>query len=262
MNIKRLETRHGPMFAFGGDRFITRCLEVYQEYSPKELDLLSQIAKPGMDIVEAGANIGVHAIPLARRCHPGRLFAFEPQQRVFQVLCANLVLNDIENVIARPDACGERPGQAAVPDMNYGGDGNFGGVSLREAEAGGMLVPVVTIDSLNLPSCGLIKVDVEGFEAQVIRGAAETIARCRPRIYVENDRREKQQELIQLLDGMGYRLYWHLPPLAHDGGVSAFGQVLVSVNMLALPKESATKVEGMEEINPHDWSHPLDRAGR
>ena len=258
---RTIQTLQGPMLAFRGDRFITACLDAYGELSPAERDMLVQLARPGMTVVEVGSNIGAHTIPLARRCHPGRLYAFEPQQRVFQVLCANLALNGVENVFAYPEGCAEASGTATFPDVDYSSAVNVGGIDLGGDGAPGSVVRLIALDDLNLATLGLLKVDAEGFEIQVLQGAARTIARCRPRIYIENDRPDRQEALISLLDGMGYRLYWHLPPLVDDKHqAQLFGQRFVSINMVCVPRESGTVVQNLEHIDPANWSHPLGRG--
>src|SRR5579864_1367079 len=93
-----IDTRYGRMWALRGDRYITACLATYGEYCEAEADVFRQLLKPGMTVVEAGANIGAHTLMLAKACAPGRLIAFEPQQRVFQLLCANLAANGVDNV--------------------------------------------------------------------------------------------------------------------------------------------------------------------
>ena len=244
---KMYDTRDGPMLGLRGDAYVTRSLEVYGEFCPAERRLLAQLVRPGMTVVEVGANIGAHTVGLARACAPAPLYAFEPQQRVFQILCANLALNDLGNVVALPEACGEAEGQAIIPPINYGAVGNFGGVSLApDGDGPGQRVRVRPLDSLSLPSLGLLKVDVEGFEPQVLRGARETIMRCRPILYVENDRPKNQGEVIALMAGMGYRLYWHLPALFDPDNFKAveenvFGRI-VSVNVLGLPSETWKRV--------------------
>jgi FkbM family methyltransferase len=239
------------MLGFAGDRYITPEL-AHGDFMPGEWAMLAQLAKPGMTVIEAGANVGGHTVRLARACRPGPLYAFEPQHRVFQVLCANLALNGIGNVLAYPEGCGETEGVATIPPVDYEANRNFGGVSLGSADAPGVKVRVVAIDSLELASCGLIKIDVEGFEPQVLRGARETIARCRPVLYVENDRPPQQAEVIDLVAGMNYRLYWHTPRLT---GIEE--KNIVSVNMLCMPKERRTKVEGLQEIDPANWTCPV-----
>ncbi|MDB5492725.1 MAG: SAM-dependent methyltransferase [Phenylobacterium sp.] len=256
MATKTYQTRHGPMLAFTGDQYMTPTLEQRGEYSPDEWAMLEQLATPGAPVVEIGANIGVHTIPLARRCAPALLYAFEPQQRVFQVLCANLALNGIDNVLAYPEACGETQGEAVIPPVDYDATFNFGGVSLQPAQAPGQKVRVVTLDSLGLAACGLLKIDVEGFEPQVLRGAAETIARCRPVIYTENDRPQQQAEVIALLTAMGYRLYWHTPAIADRAVFN--GVLFLSINLVALPVERSTAVHGPDPIDPDNWTCPVN----
>lgn len=262
--VQMYETRHGRMLGLRGDAYVSRSLELYGEFSPGERLLMEQLIQPGMTVVEVGANLGAHTVALARRCAPAPLYAFEPQQRVFQILCANLALNDIGNVVALPEACGEAEGEADLPAINYAGAGNFGGVSLLPATPGAAhahRVRVRTLDSLGLPACGLLKVDVEGFEPQVLRGARETIMRHRPILYVENDRAANQDEVIRLMAGLGYRLYWHTPRLFDPGNfrgekTNVFGGV-VSLNVLGLPAETGRKVGDAPEIDPANWTSPV-----
>ncbi|MGA0608279.1 FkbM family methyltransferase [Phenylobacterium sp. VNQ135] len=257
------ETRDGRMLGLRGDAYVSRSLELYGELSPPERQLLEQLVRPGQTVVEVGANIGAFTLALARRCAPGPLYAFEPQQRIFQLLCANLALNDIGNVVALPEACGDAEGQALIPPIDYAGQNNFGGVSLQPAAgaARGQRVRVRTLDSLDLPACHLLKVDVEGFEPQVLRGARETILRTRPILYVENDRAAQQGEVIGLMADMGYRLYWHTPALYAPGNFkgetqNVFGRI-VSVNVLGLPRETGRRVGDAEEIDPANWASPV-----
>jgi hypothetical protein len=102
---------------------------------------------------------------------------------------------------------------------------------------------MITIDALELDACHIIKLDVAGMETDALRGAAATIRRCRPILYVENDREPRSAELIGLLQSFGYRLYRHLPPLYSAGNFrddpeNIFGDT-VSVNMLCIPAEAA-----------------------
>lgn len=258
--LKTLQTRQGPMLALPGDRYITRALEVYGEFSPDEGRLLTQVIKPGMTVVEVGSNIGAHTVAMARACAPGMLYAFEPQRRIFQILCANLALNDIDNVVALPEACGMEAGLASVPALDYGVVDNFGGVSLMPAGQAGEQVRLVRLDDLGLTSLGLLKIDVEGFEIDVLGGAADTIARLRPVIYVENDRPANQRTLIGLVHQLGYRMYWHCPALCEPENFNGckeqvFEKNILSINMLCLPKERGTQVNA-ELINPTDPRMP------
>ena len=160
-------------------------------------------------------------------------------------------------------ACGDTPGFVVVPTLDYGAENNFGGISVRPDGEGaqGLKVRATPVDSLGLRACHVIKIDVEGFEARVLRGAAETIRKCRPILYVENDRQAHQQEIISLMADMGYRLYWHLPPLFSADNFNGcaedvFGRI-VSVNILAFPQESDGTVHGEQPIDPANWASPV-----
>jgi tRNA A58 N-methylase Trm61 len=81
--------------------FIGRALDKYGEISRGEIIFLRQLIRPGMTLVEVGANIGVLTVPFARLvAHGGTVIAFEPQRIVFHMLCGNLALNALYNVLA------------------------------------------------------------------------------------------------------------------------------------------------------------------
>ena len=115
----------------------------------------------------------------------------------------------------------------------------------------------MTIDSLELPRCNLLKADVEGMELSVIRGAAQTIAKFRPVLYVENDRAERSPALIEYLQSLGYVLYWHLPTMFNpqndfQNQHNEFGPI-VSVNMLGFHSSVPTNISGLRRVaGPHD----------
>jgi FkbM family methyltransferase len=244
--------KHGTLVYNIHDIYIGRSLELYGEFSEGEIELFQQIVKPGRVVVEVGANIGAHTVFLAQAVGPmGRVLAFEPQRVIFQVLCANLALNSLPNVHAWQAAVGNKPGEIVVPVLDYSQPHNFGGLSL-EGHQLGERVPVMTLDSLNLQQCYLLKIDVEGMEQSVLEGAAQTIARCRPILYVENDRQEKAAALIRYIDGIGYNMYWHTPPLFNPNNFAGnpenvFGRV-VSVNMLCCPKSLPQQVVGLPPV--------------
>jgi FkbM family methyltransferase len=261
-------TRHGPMFALAGDAYITRSMQLYGEYGHDEVDLFRQLVRPGMTVVEAGANIGAHSVMLARACAPGPLLAFEPQQRVFQLLCANLVMNGVTNALTFPDAVGAVAGTALIPPIDYGGAFNFGSVSILPTDgssgtdwATGQPTRVVAIDDLALPACDFLKIDVEGFEAAVLEGARQTIARCRPILYVENDRASQQAKLIALIDSLGYTQYWHVAALFSQANFNRAQEDVfkgsVSLNMFCTPNERGLSISGFERIDPKNWRSPV-----
>jgi FkbM family methyltransferase len=234
------------------DRYVGRSLQLYGEFSEGEAALFRQLVEPGDTVVEIGANLGALTVPLARFVgDDGRVIACEPQRIVFQQLCANLALNGLSNVDARQVAVSDCSGTILVPRLDYTAVANYGGVPLGQWEAG-ETVPVVTVDCWELPRLHLLKVDVEGMECEVLRGAMLTIERCRPLIYVENDREEHTERLMWLLRSSGYRIFEHHPPLFNPDNwarnrTNVFGTI-GSLNLLCTPAEVEADLRGFREL--------------
>ncbi len=253
--------RYGLMLYSIKDIYIGRSFEIYGEYCEQEVRLYRQLVKQGQVIVDAGANIGSHTVFFARAVAPGGVVkAFEPQRVIFQMLCANLALNGLHNVHAYHAAAGSGPGTRAVPVVDYGKSGNFGGVSLVKGNTGES-VAVMAVDTLELDCCDLIKIDVQGMEAEVIDGARQTIERFHPVMYVENDLKDKSTNLIGRLFDLGYRLYWHIPQLYDPNNYfgkekNIFGNK-VNVNMLCLPLGDSRQPRLREITFVEDWWRPV-----
>ncbi|MBT6512261.1 MAG: FkbM family methyltransferase [Rhodospirillaceae bacterium] len=254
------------------DRFIGRSLELLGEFSPGEGRFFQTTIKPGDTVIEVGAQMGAHTVGMAKAVGPeGRVHAFEPQRIMFQLLCANLALNGLLNTFAWNMAADEQPGTLFVPELDYEKSENFGGVALHRDNGVGQEVPAVALDRFmakkGLGKAGLsfIKIDVEGMELPVLKGAAGLIAAQRPMIYFENDRRDKSEALLRWMLEAGYKLFWHVTPyfkkenyygLKEDPFAVGEGQTIISANVLAVPSEKP--VSGLDSIQIHDptnwWS--------
>lgn len=237
------DCRHGKMMFLRGDTYMTRCLEHYGEYSEGEGALFARLIGPGQIVADVGAHIGAHALHMAKLVGPsGIVLAFEPQRILFQLLCANMVMNEQFHVRTYHAAVGAVSGSLKVPQLDYTASFNFGSLSLGTFEIGDD-VSLIPLDSLGLPSLRLLKVDCEGMELEALLGAERTIARHRPILYVENDRPEKSERLIALISAMGYDVWWHLPQMFNPdnfaGAVEDVFPGLISINLLCAPKESS-----------------------
>jgi len=249
--VEMTESRYGPMLYPIQDKYVGGSLKEYGQFCRGELELFAHFISPGAIVLDIGANIGAHTIPLAQLVGPGGVVvAFEPQPTLHKILCANLVLNSIPNVLTYAMALGDCEGDCRFPVLDYSQPGNFGGIGADMVEEG-ETVPLCMLDGFQLERVDFIKLDVEGFEAKVLEGAANTIERCRPIMYIENDRAEKSAELIQRLFDMGYRLWWHTPPLFtpdnyRGNSVNVFPGI-VSINMLAIHRDMRP-IEGLRPI--------------
>jgi FkbM family methyltransferase len=244
------------------DKYIGRELDVYGEFQEKQAALFRAVVKPRQVVVDLGANIGGHTIPLAHHVGSGgQVIAIEPQRVAHTMLCGNIALNALANVLPIRAASGSKSGTSRLPDIDPTQENNFGGVSLIGVDSGGGdEVSVIPLDQLKLSACGFIKVDVEGMELDVLHGAIQTISRCRPVLFVENDRPESSAALISFLLGLGYRLWWHVASLFNPNNfygeaANVFGDVF-SVNMLCIPKEKSVLI-ALPEIAKADDPYPF-----
>jgi FkbM family methyltransferase len=234
--------RSGPMIFNRHDQYIGASLRKYGEFSNGETTLFREILKPGMMVVDVGANIGVHTVEFSHLVgNEGSVFAFEPQRLVYQTLCGNLALNSCRNVHAYLIAIGETTGEIRVPALSPDRANNFGGLALSDQTIGEP-VPMHRIDSFGLRACHLIKIDIEGMELAALRGATETIARCRPVLYVESDREDLSQPLLDLLAEWNYNVHVHMPPIFSPdnfaGDPEDIFPDLISRNLLCIPAEN------------------------
>jgi FkbM family methyltransferase len=256
--------REGYFIYNRNDRYIGGAIAKYGEYSAFERSLFEQICDTGHIVIEVGANLGAHTVGLARLVgSTGRVVAFEPQRLIFQTLCANIALNNLENVDCYWSAVARENGTIAVPELPPHIVNNFGGLSLGNAKHG-IQVSCVTLDNfVGLPRLDLVKIDVEGMEADVIRGAENLLRKFKPTLYVENDRIEKSHDLIELIVSLGYRLYWHTPALYNPDNFRHDDEDIFpgkgSCNMLCLHRDFDRAVTGLPEVLDvfyHPWTPP------
>jgi FkbM family methyltransferase len=130
-------------------------------------------------IIQAGGNVGVYADVLA--LHFKHVLTVEPDDENFKCLQANLAVRNPPNPIdARKAAFGEAPGVCKVIQVEANNCGAHR-IGITNDETGTVILP---IDSFNL-NPDAIWLDVEGFELQALKGAVETIERCKPVIILE-----------------------------------------------------------------------------
>ena len=172
----------------------------------------------GVVALDCGANIGVHTIEWARAMYGwGEVLAFEAQEKIFYALAGNIVINNCLNVSARHCAVGADCAPLEIPEPDYLAPASFGSLELKKTARTEFIgqeidyrktrpVPQVSIDSLRLKRLDLIKIDVEGMEEDVLKGAAESIATHSPVMMIEVVKTE-QATIEKTLAAVGYKCY-------------------------------------------------------
>lgn len=271
MNIYK-DTRYGPMIIPQNDRYIGKSFDLYGEFSYQEVDFLKDLIEPGNVVIDVGANIGGITVPLAQKIGPdGYVVAFEPQQYINYILCGNIALNNLTNTASFQRLVCDVDGDIrSLPVLDYSKELNFGDNSTtKEIQEDTLCTPVstCTIDSLQLKNIHLIKVDVQGEELDVLKGAKNSIERARPFLYVECEDKEESENILQFLDQFNYNCLFHTPPLFNSDNFfgndeDVFDKVkdgvvnlIVSGNIFAYPKE---KNEWDKTIERNFFSHNFE----
>jgi FkbM family methyltransferase len=188
-----------------------------RENYEKELLHLDRFVSPGMVVIDGGANCGIYTILAAKLVGPsGLVFSFEPGREAFSILEKNVRLNRLENVRTFHAALSDKKGTATLYHL---GDAP-NSYSLGAPDTTDVAFEEVTTRSLGqvVPEdiaqrTGLIKLDVEGAEELVLRGAQSILARSHPTIIFEaNGPSAKRLGLSptgswKLLHRLGYRFF-------------------------------------------------------
>jgi FkbM family methyltransferase len=231
--LKTIDGRWGPITFFEKDQYVGRSLWYLGEYGPDETEKILELADPDRLCLDIGANIGVITQALLWSGH--KVVAFEPQTEVYKLLKKNCRGAEVVNA-----AVGSTKGTATMPKLQYSVKNNFGGISLNMKSAITYPVDVVAIDDFRYENVGFIKLDVEGWELEALKGMVNTIGRCRPTMYIEDDRPEKSRALREFITSLGYKIEEHNPALYRQKNFfkctkSCWDRNYISKNIICTP---------------------------
>lgn len=262
---KLVEMRYGWMVYNINDSFIGKSISHYGEWSQIEVEFFKTVLSPKDNVIEVGSNIGSHTLSISKFVNAGNVFAFEPQEIIYQNLCANLSLNSLTNCFCFKTALTEKKGEELYfLNLDFSKPQNFGAHKIiREKLDNSIKSNVDTLDNIfpDLLNLRLLKIDVEGMELNVIKGGEKLIRRTSPIIYLENDRVENSKDLIDFISSLDYRLFWHVVPLYNKNNFfknsdNIFDNIS-SFNMICIKNGIPVKMN-LPEI--HDSSlHPLKK---
>ncbi|MDA0786814.1 MAG: FkbM family methyltransferase [Proteobacteria bacterium] len=174
----------------------------------KELGLLPFLVHPDKVAVDVGANKGVWTWFLADLA--SRVYAYEPNPKLFNILKRNVAANVEAHQIALSDKDGVA--ELRVPHSHKGYSNQGASLSVTKVDGAylGVDVEARRLDGLMLENVGFIKIDVEGFEAEVIGGALDTIRRDKPVMVVESEEvhiKRDVEVLLRFVEALGYETY-------------------------------------------------------
>jgi FkbM family methyltransferase len=184
-------------------------------YEPHITAVLERWCRPGMTVIDIGANIGWHTFALSQQVGAaGQVVAIEPNSENCRLIILGVLRNDIGNVTILPVALDRRQGWDYF-GTHLGSNGGFLPVTTETLEEGrGVVVPTFRLDDLVQAPVDLIKIDVEGAEARVLEGATGLLRARRPVIVSEFSLEMLQrvsdcrgERYLQMIADYGYRVH-------------------------------------------------------
>jgi FkbM family methyltransferase len=199
----------GSLYIPDGDEHFAKLGNEIEHYQEPQRTKAFEYVTNWDRAVDLGAHVGIFSRHFAQLFN--EVVAFEPTSETRECLKKNVPAN----VRVVPFACGDRDGEMLFRRNIK----NSGGTEMaRDADSSGRLeyysVRMITLDSLELDSVGLVKIDIQGAEPLALRGAAETLRRCRPVVLIEekpfggkgaNGSVEHIKESRDILLSYGYR---------------------------------------------------------
>ncbi|WP_378944624.1 FkbM family methyltransferase [Mesorhizobium sp. ANAO-SY3R2] len=263
-------TRHGSILVRAQDRPIADALSHYGEWAQIEIDFIAQFIRDEAVVLDIGGHVGIHARAFARAAKNVTVHSFEAQPQLAQLLTLN-AQNAAGQVHAHSVAIGDKIGRAYISALPDDGWVNAGAQSIRSAKrAGDFSVDVTTIDSQGFSRVDFIKMDIGGHEAAALRGASNTIDRCRPVIFCEVKTIEQAARIFEEISLFDYSVYF-VSTAAHNvdnfkkKSKNIFG-VAHGAALLLLPKKHKAPspvgasvcmpVTGSEKLAPHFVAAP------
>lgn len=250
------DTDVGPLLTHPGDNEVGRWLRVAKTWARGEGRFLRGLLRPGMNVIDVGANLGYFTALAARAVAPGgRVLAVEADPETFGLLRANVEMNRFAHVELLPVAAHRAAGLVTGtrdPD-NYGGHTAF--VASRDWS----MIPMqaVRLDDVVDPETpvSVIKVDIEGMDHAAVEGLERTVRRWRPVLLVEfnpqkmawfGDRPEDALELYRDLGLIVTVLGWDALRLRDEAGLDL--DELTRDGLAVTPANEADVIERTQRV--------------
>jgi FkbM family methyltransferase len=169
-------------------------------FEPYEMAIMKNLIRPGETIFDVGANIGIHSLITSRLTGTGKVYAFEPASFAYKMLTENLRLNGVMNVMATKSIVSDQPGEVELY-INSESALTSLGLTKRGSVISTEKVPCITLDefasSHDIAKVDFLKIDVEGYEGHVLRGAQNLLKRS-PELVILCELAEKNYKPLNL----------------------------------------------------------------
>jgi len=203
---------------------------------------IKELLQPGMTFYDIGANVGFFSV-IAAHLSRGTVVCFEPLAENIQHIQHNAALNQLKSLVIRSEALGGEDGEAIFNVSAVKSWGKLATVGSPAQQVGDITVPLRRLDTIiresDLPQPGLIKIDVEGAEVDVLAGASKTLMSSRPILLIE-------------LHGTNEAIANQLEELRYQGHVlgstASITQSPWNAHVLALPRERTDLERVVEKL--------------
>jgi FkbM family methyltransferase len=186
-----------------------------------EMRLVASLLRPGMKVIDAGANIGLYSLLAAKRIgNSGQIWSFEPSQDTYSLFLENLALNGVTTVSAHRLALSDAAGELVLRAESGFGD-LYRHLDYTGKAAAGDKCEKVTVSTLDdfstargITAIDFLKIDIEGAEFFLLQGARHLLSQS-PDVIVMFESEEdwclrsgcKTEDALNLLRGLGFGLY-------------------------------------------------------
>lgn len=242
-----------------GDDTIGRSLRLYGEFARPEIDLLVDYAtSPTGMLIDVGANIGAISLPFAKANPEWKVLAIEAHRGLCNVLAANTLNNRLYNVEPFHAAAGSERRFVDFSAAPLTLSANYGTMSVERVTGRREPIRMFPLDDL-APSAALIKIDVEGFEPEVLKGAGRILMEKRAIWLVEAGEKTpaESRAVARAFIEAGYRLFWFFAPFATPSSTRGRPEspTMGDANVLALPP-GVENLWGLPELTSPDAPRP------
>jgi FkbM family methyltransferase len=247
---------YGLTFQFpAGDIAVGAALRDHGEFAKPEIDFLLDHAPGSGSFLDVGANIGAIGLPFAKARPEWRVLAIEAHQGLAQLLTTNASSNGLTNVQVFNVAAGARSGTAEYPAYGLDQHGNYGDIGFHR-DAPTRTIGMAALDDLAPPDTRLIKIDVQGFEPQVLAGAKALRRDIRPIWIVEAW--TATDAVASILRDDGYDLYWFYSPfVTHHARVKPAQPTKGDTSIVALPRGAENRWD-LTPVDPASVNRPTE----